>query len=502
MPVTGLLYSTPTRPARRALFLLALAVFPAAGLAQAPTTRTLSLEEAVARARTHNPDYLAQENDRRGTRAAVRAARADFLPSASASSSFGYIARGERRFGSVAFAEQPDYYSSSFNLGLSYDLSGAKLMQPSIARAQDRATEQRIAGAAASLASQVTQQYLSVLQGEEDLAQAEREVARAREHERLARARLEVGAGIPLDVRRAEVQRGQAEVRLLQARNALSAARLHLGQLLGAPLEPGVKLSTAFAVFEPHWQADELLTGALERNPTLRAARAGASAAGTTARAARSTYLPTLSFNVGVSGSVYRAGDLSPLVEQGVAGAEQRFAGCQQGNALARLLGQPGQDCSPFAVDRDVIRRQVEAQNSGYPFDYTRQPLNASLTLSLPLFNGLAREQRIEEARVTAEDAEHQVRAQEMRLRVEIGTALGNLETTYRTAELQEQVRQKAEEELRLARERFRFGAASSVEVIDAQTSLAQAEQAKIAAVYDFHRTLAALEALVGGSLR
>ncbi len=141
-------------------------------------------------------------------------------------------------------------------------------------------------------------------------------------------------------------------------------------------------------------------------------------------------------------------------------------------------------------------------QNSGYPFDYNRQPLAASLTFSLPLFNGLMREQRIEEARVAEEDAGHQVRAQENRLRVEVATALRNLETAYQTAQLQDQVRQKAEEELRLARERFRLGAATSVEVTDAQTSLSQAEQARIAAIYDFHKTLAALEAVVGASLR
>lgn len=59
-----------------------------------------------------------------------------------------------------------------------------------------------------------------------------------------------------------------------------------------------------------------------------------------------------------------------------------------------------------------------------------------------------------------------------------------------------------ATEELRLAQERFRFGAANSIEVTDAQTNLAQAEQARIDAVYNFHKTLAALEALVGRSLR
>ena len=77
-----------------------------------------------------------------------------------------------------------------------------------------------------------------------------------------------------------------------------------------------------------------------------------------------------------------------------------------------------------------------------------------------------------------------------------------NLEAAYETALLQQRIVERSTEELRLAQERFRFGAANSIEVTDAQTNLGQAEQAQIDAVYNFHKTLAALEALVGRSLR
>ena len=53
-----------------------------------------------------------------------------------------------------------------------------------------------------------------------------------------------------------------------------------------------------------------------------------------------------------------------------------------------------------------------------------------------------------------------------------------------------------------MRRWRFRFGAANSIEVSDAQAKLSQAERDQISAVYEFHKTLAALEALVGRSLR
>jgi outer membrane protein len=130
------------------------------------------------------------------------------------------------------------------------------------------------------------------------------------------------------------------------------------------------------------------------------------------------------------------------------------------------------------------------------------QPLSAGLSFTLPIFNGLQRERRIEEARVGAQDAELQLRMQELQLRTNVETALLSLRTAYGAAQLQEQVVQRAGEELRLAQERFRLGATSSVEVTDALTSLREAERARIDAVYNFHKSLAALEALVGRSLR
>jgi outer membrane protein len=148
------------------------------------------------------------------------------------------------------------------------------------------------------------------------------------------------------------------------------------------------------------------------------------------------------------------------------------------------------------------LRRQVRASNPDFPFGFKTQPLQATLSFSLPLFNGYARERQVEEARVQEDNAELAVRSQELKLRADLGAALLAVQTAFRTAQLQDQVVDRATEELRLAQERFRFGVASSVEVTDAQTSLAQSEQARIDAVYNYHKSLAALEALVGRPLR
>lgn len=480
---------------------LALAL-PAAAQDPSAPPATLSLPEAVQLAEQSNPTFQQQRNDLDVARSATRAAFGNLLPTASASTTFGYTAPGELRFQSRVLGTEPEAYFSAYNLGVNYQLNGSTLLQPSVQRSQQRATDRRITGARASLEAQVSQQYLTVLQAREQAAQAEREVARTDEYVRLAQARLEVGAGTPLDVRRAEVQKGRAEVNLVQARNNAAIAVLTLGQLIGVPLAPEVRLTSEFVIFDPEWQIEDMMQLATQNNPLLLAARAGLSAAGTQVAAARTSYLPSLNFNVGWRGYVNQYGDLDPLVDRQLGSIN--FEGCQRNNRVLELIGEPQQSCINPAdpAVQAQIRDQLEAQNRGFPFDYLDQPWQASMSISLPVFTGMNRQLQIDQAKASAADARHQVRAEELRLQQEVGAAVRNLETAYQTALLQQQVQDNAGEELRLAQERFRFGAASSVEVTDAQTNLAQAERDRIDAVYNFHKALAALEALVGRPLR
>lgn len=501
-----MLYLRPTQPrardrlGRMAAFAM-LGLIPGALHAQAPE-QELSLPEAIALARENNPAFLQQRNDLNVANSSVRSAYGGLLPSASASTSFGYTAPGELRLQTRTFGQEPESYFSSYSVGLSYQLDGRKLLEPSVQRAQRRAVEQRISGVGATLESEVTQQYLAVLRAREEVDQAGREVARADEYVRLAEARLEVGAGTPLEVRSARVQKGRAEVAVIQAENSAATAILMLSQLVGVPVDSSAELTSEFEIFQPSWDVASLIDLAMDSNPLLVAARASSSAARTSAAAARTSYLPTLNFNLGWRGYVSQYGTIDPLVDRTLAGFD--LAGCQRQNRMLELIGEPPEACldPQDPAVREAVRQQFETSNRGFPFDYVNQPFQASMTVSLPVFTGFSRQLQIDQASAQAADSRYQVRAEELRLRQEVASAARTVDAMYRTALLQEQVRENAAEELRLAQERFRFGAASSVEVTDAQTNLAQAERDQIAAIYDFHQSLAVLEALVGRTLR
>jgi outer membrane protein len=487
---------------------LPLAAQDAAGArAESPVPPVeLSLDRALELARQNNPDFRIQATQVESADREIRAARGDFLPTMNLSNSYGYQASGERRAGSVVLGTQPQFYSSSYSVNVSYSLNGATLLRPGQARSQADAARARVSGAGVALRAEVTDAYLSVLQADAQVVQAETALERTRLTVRQSEAQVEVGAATPLDIRRAEVQEGQAEVQLVQSRAAARSTRLALSRSLGVELGENVRLTTPFDESLPDLDAAALVAAALDENPVVRATRLELEAARVGVRTARSAFFPNLSLSAGVSGSVFVAGDLDPLISQQLQSQQGRFDGCVQDNRIRELLGDPPRDCAALNPELpgvvSDIRSSVEAENSGFPFDYRRQPLSLSMSLSIPVFTGGQRRRAVEQAELAVSNAEEGLRAEELQLRTEVATAVQAVETSWQVVELQERIRATSAEELRLAQERFRLGLASSIEVADAQANLSQSERDEINARYEFQKAIAALESLVGGPVR
>jgi len=465
-------------------------------------TPTLSLDEAIGIALESNPAYLQLENDVGVAKSSVRAAWGALLPGAQASTSLGYTAGGSQRLGTMVFDVEPAFLSSAYELGVGYRLSGATIVQPAVERARQRAATANVLGAAADLRAAVTHQYLELLRARDQSLQAEKELRRTAEHLRLARAVRDAGDGTDLDVRRAELQHSRAEVALVEARHAARTQILALSELLGRQLDPETRLTSTFSVFSPNFRADSLVALAIAAQPALAAARAQVQATRVSAVAARAAYLPSLTLQLGVRGFATQFADVDPLVGRML--DPSRYDECLRQNRLLSLIDEGPQAC--LDPDDPAVRRklrdELEARNGGFPFDYARIPLQASVTVSVPIFNGFARRLEVDRADAARADAGHEVRAAELRIRRGVETALLDLEAAFEAARLQEEVRSSGEIEVKLASERFRVGLTDALEVTDAETNLAAAERDLIAARYAFHQALARLEALVGGPIR
>ncbi|HEY0672584.1 MAG TPA: TolC family protein [Longimicrobiales bacterium] len=468
---------------------------------------TLTIEEAIDLARKNNPDFQAQKNDAAVADWNVREAYGQLLPGASASTSFQYQASGPARFGiftgaDLGVATTPEYYSSSYTLGLNYALSGSSLIAPGRAKADRRATEATIDASQFLLDAAVTRQYLAVLRAQDAVILTKQELERARDNHALADARVKVGAAIPMELKQAEVEVGRAEVNLLQAENLVQTERLRLMQQLGLDMNREVELTSTFNVFEATWSLEDLTQQAVSNHPNLVASRANVQASHAGVKMARSAYLPSLSFSMGWSGYAREAGSTSGMIasaEQGALAARQQ---CEFNNAVAtgRVPGYP--IACPSGVLTSEQRQQIISGNDVFPFDYTRDPLGASLQISLPIFQGFTRERNVELAKATSLDAEHRARGEELRIKTDVATAYLNLKTAQQSVALETRGRDLASEQLNLARERYRLGAASFLELQDAVTIKARADRAYLIAVYSFHESMAALEAAVGRNLQ
>jgi len=484
--------------------------FAASAWAQEPPAQ-LTLEDALQIARGSNPVFLSARNDRGPADWRLREAYGALVPGATASAGARYLAAGASTFGIFTASDiglgSTAYYFSDYSLSLNWSFSGETLWRLASRRAERRAAEARVDAADFTLVTSVTRSYLAALRARDSLDLAARERARAEENLELVRARAEVGLAATLEVRQAEVQRGRAEVSVLNAESGLRAANLRLIEQLGVEQrqDPEIALTSTFAVFEPTWVREDLVRLALANQPQLRSLVAEERARSTEVRVAASGYLPTVQVSAGWSGFTREAVDRQFLLGQARSSATSRREDCEFLNAVSAGLTRPlegyPQDCSRFALTGQQ-ESQILQSNAAFPFDFTPQPFGVSLRVSLPVFQGFSRERQLEEARAAADDAEQARREAELRIRADVASALDALVTQGRVVGIEETNRQAATEQLELARERYRLGIANFLEVLDAESTMAAAERAYHAAVYRFHEALVELEALVGQSLR
>lgn len=484
---------------RLVLPLAALALVAQTAQAQAPSS--LTLDEAISLARRHNPLFQQTINARRAADAQVRTAYASLLPSVSANLAGRYQQTGQQFVSGIALANASDVLQSSYGLNVNYTINSDILFGPRIVQANRSAAEADVTGAAETMRSAVTQQYLTVLQQQARAVLQDTLVLTTQGQLELAKARQAVGAGTILDVRRAEVAAGQSEVATLQAHNLAEVQLLRLFELLGVAQPSNVTLTTKFDIVPVDFSLDSLLQLARSMNPSLNALRSRERAAGVTVRGAQGRYLPTLSLSTGWGGNSSQFTNSNYLVGLDSSRTVNNFSGCSINDSIRVGSGLAPYGCNQYVYD-PAVQSGIRAANSQFPFKFTRAPQSFSAFISLPIFDNLQREQRLQESIISRDNAQFSVRARELQLVANVTEAHRNLQTAIRTTQLQDINAARAREELSFAEERYKVGAATFLDVTTSRGTFEQAQIDRLNAIYDYHRAFAALESAVGRPLR
>ena len=466
---------------------------------------TLTLDDAIGLALKNNPDYLSTRDARHAASAGKRAAYGAFLPAVSVGLQGLYRQSGGQPINGVTgFEVASDIYQSSYSLDLTYQLNATTFLNPKIQSSTVKAADADIAGSAQLVRSTVTQNYLNVLASRAKAELNDSLVIQSEVQLELAKAKMAVGSGTQLDVSNAEVALGQAKVAALQAHNQVEIDKLRLFQTMGVRQPASVQLTTDFPVVAPDFTLESVLDLARQRNPALNAMRARDKVASLNVRAAQSQYLPSLNMRAGWGGYTYQYANGDYPVTLAESQMQSSIASCYSQDSLRVGAGLPSIQgrCDGLPRFSTQTAAQIRAQNDQFPFDFTKQPFQVSASLSLPIFDGFQREQQIEQAKAQRNDAHYNIRKQELTLTADVTADYLQLSTNAKVVEQQEANAATARQQLELAQERYRVGAANYLELANARATYAQAENDRINAIYQYHISFAQLENAVGRPLR
>lgn len=280
----------------------------------------------------------------------------------------------------------------------------------------------------------VKESYFNLLFGKRLVVVNREAVARAELNLRSAKGFFEVGTRPKFDVTRAEVDLANAQLTLIQARNAVRLARVALntamGISIGAPTEvQDILTYEAFPVDE-----SRLLPEALQRRPEYRQVQVRVEAAEATVRQNFRNFFPDLTGNAFYGAA--RA-DMNEIWELGV-------------------------------------------------------------TLNWSIFDGGNKIAKYKEAKASLEAAQSRVRVQELAIWKEVEQAHLNVIESEERIQAAKKAVESAQENFRLAQGRFDAGVGTIIELTDAQLALTQAQSTEAQALTDYRIGVSRLERALG----
>ena len=442
---------------RAAVLALAAAIFfPVAG-AMAQSGPSLSLSDALDRARQHNPDYRMAQNDLELSRTGKREAWGAFLPSLNLQAGTGVSF--DRQLVSTDFFGNPienpvsEWQTSSSStqyLGGNITLfeGGQRFHQLSVQGAQALVREATVSSRLRGVRGEVIRVYQRA-QAQQALLQVEEELLQGRHLDlEMTRRMYDLAGATRVEVLAAELNVQRQDQRIQQTMAQLEQGLLSLRRTIGDPALPEFGLSEDTpAPFDPQaLDPETLVAWALASNPQIHQQRAQLDVGAAQARVARGSRWPTLSLSFGFT--------------------QRTFAPEQ--DALFDLYPDQGRYGS------------------------------TSLNMSIPVFSRFQNSARIAEAQVGLDNAQENLRKTHLQVEEEVRSRLIALRTAHQGYEIALRSREIAQERLRLAREQFRLGSRTFSELQRDIDDGANAEREVINQLFGFLEARVNLEETVG----
>ncbi|HET7258078.1 MAG TPA: TolC family protein [Candidatus Acidoferrum sp.] len=413
----------------------------------------LSLKDAVDRARQNSPQFQAAQTDAALARQDRFQAGAALLPSVTYNNEVLYsqaaaAAVTEQTLVPVLFIANNAVheYVSQANVHETIDVAGIAAFRRATATAA--AARARAEIASRGLVVTIVQSYYTVTATQQKMETARKAAEEGETFLKLTQDLEKGGEVAHADVIKADLQAQDRHRQFQEAQLAYLNAKLSLSILVFTDLTDDFELADDLHANAPLPTLEEVKQQAAQANPDVRAALEAARAAGEDVTVARGGYLPALALDYW------------------------------------------------YGIDAENFGVNFPMKINGQTFSNLGSSIGA--TLNIPIWNWGATQSRVKQAELRRAQAKRELTfaqrkllAQIQSLYSEADTALNELTGLSRSAEL-------AAESLRLTTLRYKNGEATVLEVVDAQTTAAQASSAYQDGAVRYRVALANLQTLTG----
>jgi outer membrane protein TolC len=407
---------------------------------------TLTLQDAVARARANEPQYKSAVTDYGVARQNTVQARAGLLPNVSYSGQYLYTQGNGTSTGRHVGANGVHEYVSEGNVHQSLSLQNAAEYRRS--QAEEALAKARSEIAARGLVITVTQAYYGFVVAQRKYATGQRAAGEA-EHFFDITQKLERGGEVARsDSIKAQLQQQQQQRALKDAELEMERSRLELAVLIFPNFNENFATVDDLENIEPLPSYQEVEVAAGNSNPQLRVALASLRAANQEVAVAWNSFLPSvgLDYFYGIDANHYAVNGFDPVTGQNV-------------------------------------------KNLGYA---------ATATIELPIWNWGANRSKVKAAALQRDQAKVELSFEQRKAAADLKTFYKEAETSRAETESLRQSADLASESLRLINLRYQAGEATVLEVVDAQNTLTQTQNALGDGQERYRVALANLETLTG----
>jgi outer membrane protein len=407
--------------------------------AAVPAQEKMSLQQAIQTALEKNIDVIRSNNSRQISDANVTSAVGDFLPSLSASASIG---RNGSFFDPTPFVPSGLSANGSASVGLNANLTifdGFRNLS-SYNRASSSAD-----AAALNFAKQkqttvlaVEQAYLTVLRNEQLLKVSQENLKRSQQQLSRIEESNKVGAVAKADVYRQQVQTANDELAVINAQSNFDNSKQDLLFALATDVTKDFVFEDATvlqqienlnfdSLQQEYADFNKLVQEALEARPDYQSTLLAKQISESDLTIARSGHYPSLSLGAGYGMSGDNLGTISDS-----------------------------------------------------------KTWNWRLSLSVPIFSGFQTVTQTQTSQLNLELAEHQVEEAKRRVAKDVRSALLSLETARKRYDVSLKNMKSAEEDRRIAEERYNLGSNTLLDLLVATANYTQAISNKVSSSYDF----------------